>query len=179
MWRIVRQEFGACHLRTDSPPVSPSNGKAPHCTNNLDIFDIFLYVLKDLHLSRSTLEYNKFDSICKQIYRENISKVADYITYEKKSLGNCEDHSLFDFISAVLYIYHSQLTVFLISTQECWLTVGRQSVICQSIVGHLTVVCRQYVSLFFRTWRSWFKLFQHLQTNLSWKYLKSAEFHYF
>ena len=120
-----------------------------HCTNNLDIFDIFLYLLKDLHLSRSASEYNKFDSICKQIYRENISKAVDYITYryEKKSLVNCKDHSSFDFISAVLiimiyfiYIYHSQLTVFPISIQKCWLTVGWQSVICQSTVGHLTVV---------------------------------------
>ena len=83
--------------------------------NNLDIFDIFLYVLKDLHLSRSTSEYNKFDSICKQIYRENISKVhvVDYVTYEKKSLVNCEDYSTLDFISAVLiwFISYTSVTV--------------------------------------------------------------------
>ena len=151
--------------------------------NNLDIFDIFLYLLKDLHLSRSTSEYNKFDSICKQIYRENISKAGDYITYryEKKSLVNCKDHSSFDFFSAVLIHIHLSQSVdsFPISTQKCRLTVGWQSVIFQSTVGHLTVVSRQYVSPSFITSRSWFKLFQHLRTNLSWKYLKRSELHYF
>ena len=71
--------------------------------NSVDICDIFLHVLKDLHLSRSTSEYNKFDSICKQIYRENISKAVDYTTYEKKSLVNCKDHSSFEFIICFSY----------------------------------------------------------------------------
>ena len=134
------------------------------------------YICWKIYISRSASEYNKFDSICKQIYCENISKAVDYITYryEKKSLVNCKDHSSFDFhfcssyMICFIYIYHSQLTVFPISTQKCWLTVGWQSVICQSTVGHLTVVSRQYVSPFFITWRSWFKLFQHLQTSFTW-----------
>ena len=132
------------------------------------------YICWKIYISRSASEYNKFDSICKQIYCENISKAVDYITYryEKKSLVNCKDHSSFDFISAVLiwYISYTFITVSWQFSHFQYKSVDWQLADSQWFVSQLLVTWRlswQYVSPFFITWRSWFKLFQHLQTSFT------------